>query len=583
MRKQRTSSVRKKLIGIGFLLIAVPIISIIVTYSITVKEIIKNKYTQTAIQSVYETSEKLDYLLSDLQKFSTAITSNSELLQLLENRKEASYEDFNQVLRGFITSRSDVELIELVAHGVRYSAGVNRIDKGLLMDATLKNSKGQPLWFPTRSEEIQILSGRFEKNYFTLARKIIDFNTLKDQGYLVLYFEEALLKQAYAGLVDDEGAEVLICDGEGQILSASNEKRIGGSILEEPYFRQALLDPAGQDFVEYQGNVDQVVIHSTISSNGWKLIKTISTDYLYAEMNRIQAAFVWGGLFYVLVIIGFMLFFSFKYTEPLIRMQGVMKQVEKGDLTARTEVKSDDEIGELGKSLNQMIAEMQNLIHRLVREEQEKKEVELEALHAQINPHFLYNTLNTIKWMAKIQGNLSVSKAITALVKLLRISINLGRDMISLGEEVDYVRNYIVIQELRFNEGIHVVYDLEERTQDIMVPKLILQPIVENSILYGITEEHPELHIHVRSFLQESELVVEIQDDGPGIEEATLNQLLTSKTSKDKFSRVGLNNVDQRIRLHCGQQYGLEIDTEPGKGTRVVVRLSAGMVGMKAE
>ena len=190
-----------------------------------------------------------------------------------------------------------------------------------------------------------------------------------------------------------------------------------------------------------------------------------------------------------LLLLLFMLFFSFRYTEPMMKMMGVIKKVEQGDLTARTDVRSNDELGQLGHSLNNMIAETQMLINQLVREEQEKKEVELEALHAQINPHFLYNTLNTIKWMAKIQGNTGVSKAITALVKLLRISTNLGREMITLKEEIDYVMNYIVIQKLRFSKSINIIYNIDESCMGITVPKLILQPIVENSIIYGMEDE----------------------------------------------------------------------------------------------
>ena len=221
-----------------------------------------------------------------------------------------------------------------------------------------------------------------------------------------------------------------------------------------------------------------------------------------------------------------------------------------------------------------MIDEMALLIDRLVEEEKMKREVELEALHAQINPHCLYNTLNTIKWMAKIQGAHSVSNAIVALVKLLRISINISGDFIPLKEEIEYIQNYVYIQKLRFNEDFIIDYDVDESLNDCMIPKLILQPIIENSIIYGM-ENAEKLEIHVVCFKEtESEtLVIKIIDNGPGISEQVLKTIFKDQKSESKFSKAGLNNVNQRIKLFCGEEFGQEILTKEQFGTTVIVRL----------
>jgi two-component system sensor histidine kinase YesM len=567
------NSLRVKLGIIAVVLIAIPVIAISFTYSYTVKEIIKNKYTETAVQSVDETGEKLNFILEDIQEFSTVIISNNDLLDMLNNSSSHRAEEYNRVLRSFITSRDDIEVIDLVMEDTNYSVGAEKINKQERIDTKLEESSGQPLWQPTNSEEIAILSGRFKKNYFTLARKVVDFNTLKDYGYLFVDLEEVILEQAYSSLLDNENSEVFICDSEGRIISHSDKSKIGGSIKYEPYAKEVLSDSNGHSYVQYKTTIGKVAIYSTIENNGWKIIKTISTDYLYSEINRIQKYFIVGGIIYSLVIILYILFFSFRYTEPMMRMMSVIKRVEQGDLTARTEVKTNDEVGQLGDSLNNMIAEMQNLIDKLVREEQEKKEVEMEALHAQINPHFLYNTLNTIKWMAKIQGNQGVSKAITALVKLLRISTNLGRDMISLKEEIDYVMNYIVIQQLRFSKSVNVVYHIDDSCLNLSVPKLILQPIVENSFIYGMEDELHELNIEIKAYRKDNKLLIEVHDDGPGIEAEVLKNILINSTDKSRFSKVGLNNVNQRIKLYCGNDFGLKIETALGSGTIVIVDL----------
>lgn len=568
------NTLRFKLVLMAVILIGIPIAAISISYSRTVKEIIKDKYTDTAVESVYEAGEKLNFILNDIEEFSTVIISNRNLLDMLKNASYYSKDEFNNELRSFITSRDDIEVIELVLDEVRYSIGAKKIHEVEPIEDNLKDSSGQPVWLNTKNETIEILSGRFDKQYFTLARKIIDFNTLKNYGYLMIDLEEVLLSQAYKNLLDDSGAQVFICDRYGTIISHSDKSKIGQSITSEPYAAKVLADGNGHDYVQYKASVDKVAIYSTIESNGWKLIRTISTNYLYQEINKIQRYLITGGMVYGILIILYILFFSFRYTEPIIKMRHVMNKAEQGDLNVRTKVTSSDEIGQLGNSLNNMIAEMQVLIDKLVKKEQEKMEVELEALHAQINPHFLYNTLNTIKWMAKIQGNKSVSTAITALIKLLRISINLGTDMITLDKEIEYVQNYIIIQKLRFNESINVGYDVDESCFDILVPKLILQPIVENSIIYGIEYGKSDLNIQIRVFRENSNLIIEIADDGPGIENEVLANILKSTSDKNKFSKVGLNNVNQRIKLYCGDEYGLGIETELGKGTKVTVKLA---------
>ncbi len=567
------NSLRVKLGIFAVVLIAIPVLVISFTYSRTVKEIIRNKYTETAIQSVFETGEKLDFILDDVQEFSTLIISNSELLDMLDSRYDYRTDEFGRVLRNFFTSRDDIEVIDLVLDDAYYTVGAKKINRLERINQRLSESSGQPIWFPTKAEEIEILSGKFRKNYFTLARKIVDFNTLKTHGYLLIDLEEVLLEQAYSGLLDNEHVEVLICDDQGVIISHTEKERIGGSVSEEPYGAAVLADADGHNYVQYKTDIDKVAIYSTIRNNGWKIIKTVPTDYLYEELNHIQKYFVVGGAIYCLVIILYILLFSIRFTEPMMKMMTVIKKVEHGDLTVRTEVKTNDEVGQLGNSLNNMIGEMQVLIDQHIREEQEKKEVELEALHAQINPHFLYNTLNTIKWMAKIQGNSGVSKAITALVKLLRISTNLGRGMISLNEEIDYVTNYLVIQKLRFSKAINLSCNIGEECMGLNVPKLILQPIVENSIIHGMEDDDKDMNIVINGYENEGRLIIEVLDDGPGIADEIMKDILSSPSDRNKFSKVGLNNVNQRIKLYCGAEYGLNIETKLGAGTKVIVTL----------
>lgn len=566
-------TLRFKLVVIALFLIMVPLIIVSIIYFQMVKEIIRDNYTENAIQSVYETGEKIDFILNDIEEFTTVIISNKQFLEMFRNSESYSTNDYNNELRNFITLREDIEVISLLIGDEEYSVGANKVLYFKRYYEDLLKSDGEPIWLTTSLERIKILSGRFEKYYFSIGRKIVDFNTLEKHGYLTLDFEESILEHSYVGLLDND-SEVFICNKDGEIISHPDKNKIGKKINDEPYAEMLLQDKLGHNYVEYIKNSESVAIYSTIDKQGWKLVKTIPTESLYKELSKYQVYIAIGGLVYGVLIMLFMIIFSIRYTEPMIKMKETMEKVELGDLSVRTDVESNDEVGQLGTSLNNMIINMQVLIDKLIKEESEKKDLELESLHAQINPHFLYNTLNTIKWMAKIQGNMSVSNAITALVKLLRISIDLGKNKITLNEEVEYVKNYIVIQKLRFNESIIVNYDIDDECLEYMIPKLILQPIVENSIIYGIDGENIELIIDIKVYKIDDKLIIEVKDNGPGIDGDILKNILKVKTDMNRFSKVGINNVNQRIKLYCGESYGVEFKTEVGQGTTVYLVLA---------
>ncbi len=565
------NSLRVKLGIITIFMIGVPIIIFALIYSQNVKTVIVNKYTESAVASVNETAEKINLILEDINKFSSLIISNQELLVMAENHENFSENQFNNKLRSFITIRSDIEAIRLKIEDNIYSIGANIRNLDNFIPPELEKSEGQPIWRPTRDVEIKILAGNFKKYYYTLSRKLIDYNTLEHYGYLMIDLDEIMLEQSYSEIQGKQNEEVFICDKNGRIISHTDKSKISTFITNKAYGEELLSKENGN--LEYFSGEKRLAIFSTINNNGWKVIKTIATDNLYQEINQIQRFLAIVGFVYGVLIIIFMIIFSIRYTEPMFKMMSVIKKVEEGDLSARMQIKSNDEIGHLGYSLNNMIDEMQNLINKLIKEEKEKKEVELEALHAQINPHFIHNTLNTIKWMAKIQGNTSVSKAITSLVKLLRVSTNLSKEKITLAEEIEYLKNYMVIQRLRFNEEINLEFKIEESCLQLKVPKLILQPIVENSIIHGLANESFELKIRIRVYKKNKQVFIEIIDNGPGIEKKTLQNIFESESDHNKFSKVGLNNVNKRIKLYFGPEYGLDIKSKPGFGTKIIVNL----------
>lgn len=571
------NSIRFRLTLFTSLLIILPLGSMFVFYTIEIENIFMEKYSSSEMSSVYETSQKIDYILSDIVEFSNGIVSNRRLLDVLsETGDEFSKSELNSILRDIYASRDDIDGTSIVHKNETYFIGIEKIkstDK--VIDNLVEEHKGETFWVPTSEYTIKIFSGEFIKDYYTFMRSIIDFNTLENYGVLYIDIAEQNLYNEYKSLETQDGSEAFICDEKGRILSSSYKTKIGTYMNYNEYGKQILSSDKKEDVIYFEKNGENMVaFYSTIDSSEWILIKTIPTAHLFASVNDLQEKLLIGAVVYMVLSFIFLSYIVVRVTSPMSRIMRDLRKAERGDLSIRTTVKGKDEIGQLGSSVNSMITEMENLIQQLIAEEKEKNQVELEALHAQINPHFLYNTLNTIKWMATIQGAKTVSKAITALVKLLRVSITFGKDMIKLEEEIDYVKNYVIIQKLRFNDAFQVRYSIQDKCKQYKVPKLILQPIVENAIIYGANDTDI-IKIDIRAYTQDDKLIIEIEDNGPGIKEKVLDNILEIDSDKDKFSKVGLNNINQRIKFYYGQEYGLNIITSERLGTKVIVTLLA--------
>lgn len=569
-------SLKFQLAMIVLFMIIIPVGLIGTLLANTVQDIFIEKYSDVTLQSVRETSDKINYILEDVTDYTTSMLASRNFLSLASSSKTTD-KAMDEALRGYLASRSDIDGISLINQLGTFSIGTNKTTPLIsIKQMTKDRNDSEPIWLPTMQQNIKILSGISTRYYFSLVRNIIDFNTLENYGTLVVDVEEMLLRQAYENL-SSTGGDVFIATSDGQVISHHDPLKIG-TTLETAAYAETLFDglnlwrnPYGQ--LNYAiDNEDYFAFYSKIETNDWLIVKTISKDALYGEIDRIQAIFLLGGLIYSVLMIILLLGMSVQYTDPMIGIIKDLKRVEKGDLSARTDVHTNNELRQLGEGVNNMIAEMEVLIDRLVQEERQKREVELEALHAQINPHFLYNTLNTIKWMAKIQGADTVASAIVSLVKLLRVSINISTDFISLGEEIEYIRNYVVIQKLRFNESFEIVVDVPNNLYTLQIPKLILQPIIENSLIHGM-DETESLTIRVTAHVEHDQLILQVSDNGAGMSDQKVSQIMAALTSVNALSKAGLNNVSQRIKLYCGDAFGLELLTKEGEGTTVVVRL----------
>jgi len=269
------------------------------------------------------------------------------------------------------------------------------------------------------------------------------------------------------------------------------------------------------------------------------------------------------------------IFLSNVITRPIKKLMRNITRVEKGLFDNLPVVDSNDEIGQLSQRFNQMSSELKRLVSRIQQEEEEKALAEIRALQSQINPHFLYNTLGSVKWIASMQKADKIVEITEALISMLRYTAKHERPMVTLREELDNIRNYIVIQNVRYYNRIQLQINVEDGLLENLMPKLILQPIVENAIFHGLAETEEEGIITVRAYRYEDGMRIEIQDNGVGIDESTGEWLHRElqEVEKTQAAGIGLPNVQRRIRLYFGERYGIRFYSTPGEGSTFVISL----------
>jgi two-component system sensor histidine kinase YesM len=265
--------------------------------------------------------------------------------------------------------------------------------------------------------------------------------------------------------------------------------------------------------------------------------------------------------------------FSYSITKPVITLSSSMKQVEKGNLDVNVDVKNNDEIGELTTAFNKMVKRIDQLIKRSVENEKQKAEMDFKILQAQINPHFLYNTLDSIRWMATLQNAPIVSTMTTSMINLLKYNFSRKDTLVTLSEEIESVKNYISIQKYKYGDMFDIEYFIPDEILEYKTIKFILQPIVENSIFHGFENiEHIGL-IEISAFVEDDYLYINVSDNGVGMTEEDQQNVINRKPSNRQYLEIGIKNVDDRIRFYCGENSGLFLKSIKDVGTTVTFKI----------
>ncbi|WP_314591901.1 sensor histidine kinase [Paenibacillus terrigena] len=318
---------------------------------------------------------------------------------------------------------------------------------------------------------------------------------------------------------------------------------------------------------------DKKIYTVDTTSFGWKIVSVTYPDELVGNKRQIQYTSALWGIICLIAALAISIVLSYALTKPLKKLEMNMKLAERGDFDIRVEIDNTNEIGKLARTFNIMISKIKELMNQVVEEQEMKRVSELKALQAQIQPHFLYNTLDSIIWMAEMGKMEEVVDMTSALSKLLRSTISKGDELIPISVELEHIHNYLTIQKMRYRKKFTYSIDVDEDIGNCQILKLVLQPIVENAIYHGMKHKPETGHIRITGKRVDDDIELQVIDDGIGMDSDQAGTLLERKVASKNGNGVGVVNVDHRVKLNFGAAYGLRFESELEEGMIVTLRI----------
>lgn len=550
------------------------------SYFISVR-LLQEKVSDSFVQNLSYIGGNVERHLKEWEAVTDYIYVNHTIRSIVRKKYESDLAFFtdmlkaDQVMNDFaLGSNIYSDLSSLVIIGENKRVLLQGIDASYTEIDTIK----ERTWY----KEVQRLQGRIywigvdvkpsiskrQDSYgISLARTINMDN--KQRAVIYVTFNGRHLDQMFTEALKDHSSELQIIDQNNRIVYSSLNERKG-----ELYGKMDQLDtyknkPKKYYIAKEQGKRMLIAPHY-LDKFGWWIIEKTSYDDLIKDNKLIfyTTAIAFIISFIISAILWFMVTHSI--VKPIRKLSQTMRNINDLDSRVHTSiaVKSSDEIGVLNKSFNQMIDRMNDLFKEVLQEQEMKKDAEYKALQAQINPHFLYNTLNTIRWMAIIQKADNIKEAVEVLGRLIRDSFKQTSALVTLREELASIRDYVYIQQLRYGERFHVEYVYDEAMLDLKCVKFIVQPIIENAIFHGIEPNSDHCMIKITLTIIDHVCQIEVWDNGVGMSEQQLLEALKPAEGKG----IGLLNVHERLQHTYGKQYGVEITSRIGEYTSVILR-----------
>lgn len=414
-------------------------------------------------------------------------------------------------------------------------------------------------------------TGNTKDTDLIIAVKVLrNYSSKKEYGVAIIMMNEKEFASYYESLIDSKINKVYCVDTNGKIVSTNNAEYEG---TENNEISNLLVDYENEEQFEADINNSKYAVRvADFPFMEFKLMSMIDESALMAEINFLPPVLIFTFAISILLI-GIVVILLRKYFTPLNVIVDHIPEIIEGDFDNQIEVDSSGEIMELADAFNYMLDGLNNYVDNVVKLESEKKLSEIHALQMQINPHFVYNTLTSIKFLMWQNKNEQAIQAMDAFIELLRNTLGSDEEYSSVQSEIDNLKNYVMIQNIRYNDKVSVSYHISEECKELEIVKMLMQPFVENAFFHAFPDqEHATINIFAR--IKKDYLVIEIIDNGKGIEKEKLQLLLESDHNMKKgLSGLGIKNVNNRIKLLYGDDYGVEVSSILHQGTIITIKL----------
>jgi two-component system sensor histidine kinase YesM len=559
------------------------------SYSIAASQVV-NKVNQSQLGLVRQVANNLDQLLSDAEDISSLIIIDKGMQRILKIPDVQNYrlqyptpEPFGY-LNTIMAAKSFILMITVYGfNGLTYSVGTDVAGSNVVPFPEFQQN---PIF-----AKAKVLNGGIGIEYFNnippvmydyrvprivLYRVIkeLELSNFHNLGVLLIWLNEKNIRSMYQMNVPT-GGSIFIIDQHGNVISGSdspNTYRPLLTLFSEGIFKNK---DSSSKIIRFKQR-KMMLTYSTSSISGWKVVALTPTAILTQNINSIALVMIMVCVACYILLLVFSGYITTIITNPLRQLLTSIKKVQTGDLTQQVNFTGEDEIGELGQGYNAMVAHMKDLIERVYKLQIREREAELNALQAQINPHFLYNTLDTIFWKAEKNHVPEISEMVYALSRIFRLSLNRGNELTTVAQEKELIEYYLVLQQIRFQDKLTYQIEFDEEILDLTIPKLVLQPFVENAIIHGIEGLETPGNIQITGRLSENQITFQIIDNGIGMTKEKIQQILVKKGGSETnpitvSGGYAIRNVLERLELYYESNYQLIFDSIPEKGTTVVI------------
>lgn len=584
----RNISIKKKLLLVLYIQILIPLIFIGYFSFKSSEEIITSKslsYSNDILSLIelrlQDTIRNLNIISQDLssdQRIYTALLyGDNNYINKLNNYEVAS--QLNNVFLNAVMTRTEIESLCIVTNKKRFFNYDNNSSESNIKSIVLENyaqmrkdaaaANGKAVWF------FDTRNGVVQNSY--LIRMIYNRDNYKELGLLVVQINMEFLDIVLQGLESEVMQNTTILSKDNDVILVKNKAapdNYKNLIRNTPYEKNSFVDKKNKIFVAY----------TSLEDPKWRVVTYIPLSQLYSEVEDLRDRIIALCLGSILILSVVSIYMSFDMIKPINQLVKAMKEMNIDNITkSYIEIERRDELGFLHKTFNTMAKEIDHLVTWIYREQITRKEAEIKALQSQINPHFLFNTLESINWMAQLNNVPEISAMVSDISALMEASIGRDDRLITIEEEFVYIDKYIALLKRRFEDRITLVKEVDPKVLYMKIPRLLIQPLIENAVYHGVENSRGKGIITLSACIGENLMVIEVIDNGSGISAEDIvklnkglemdNDTYFKSLSNKKNKSIGIDNVNRRIKLFYGEKYGIKIESKLNIYTKVSVTL----------